>query len=198
MPGIFFRDTYSYSEIFERNNQRLQFIFSQQGVGSADDIRVVLSTMGALHIDVDRVQRLARSHEQSISLLSAKNRRSRKPPAAGFARSAHVGCKHMDPIISGTEPAGASPDVSICICANSIGKRRRFHSSVSSRANSLPPLSFWPSTTSRPLCSWRCRIMGLAGLGNIEPLIVWREAKSICLNIAICDHIHLPVLPSTR
>src|SRR5258708_12405116 len=69
--------------------------------------------MRALRLDIDRIQRLARRHEQAVALLAAEG-----DIGAGFgqkdlADARAVRCENLDAVIAWPDPARADPDIAV-------------------------------------------------------------------------------------
>ena len=81
--------------------------------------------MRALGFDIDHVERLARGHEQAVSLLAAEAEIGAALRQTNLTDPlAVVGRKDLHAIISFSDPTGADPDIAFGIDAQAIRKAR--------------------------------------------------------------------------
>src|ERR1700686_5867952 len=75
----------------------------------------ISAIMRALRLDIDRVQRLARRHEQAVSLLAAEGEIGAGLGQQDLADARAIRCEHLDAVIARADPAGADPAVAVDI-----------------------------------------------------------------------------------
>src|SRR5438105_13766021 len=85
----------------------------------------ISTEMRALRLHIDRIERLARGHEQAVALPAAE-----ADIGAGLGQQdlsdarAVVWCEHLHAVIARTNPAGADPDIALGVDAHSVGEAR--------------------------------------------------------------------------
>src|SRR5579871_2119747 len=92
-----------------------------------DDRRIEapLAIVGSLRLDIDRVERLARGHEQAVSFLAAETE-----IGAAFRQTdlpdpmPVVGRKHLNAVVTLADPAGADPDIAFGVDPQAVREAR--------------------------------------------------------------------------
>src|ERR1700689_47341 len=84
---------------------------------------VTSTNMRALGFDVDRIERLARGHEQAVSLFAAETEIGTAFRQTNFtAPLAVVGCEDLHAVITFSDPAGPDPDIAFGIDPQAVRK----------------------------------------------------------------------------
>ena len=114
----------------------MQFGIALPAVESRNDdagVKSASTNMGALGFDVDRIERLARGHEQAVSLLAAETEIGTAFRQTNLANPlAVVGCENLHAVIAFSDPAGADPDIAFDVELCRLG------SGTESRTGSAP------------------------------------------------------------
>src|SRR5581483_3200742 len=74
--------------------------------------------------DIKRVKRLARGHEQAVSLGATETEIGARFRKMNFSDKSAVGCEDMYSVEALTGPPGSGPDIPVRIAANAIGATR--------------------------------------------------------------------------
>src|SRR5258708_20656150 len=86
--------------------------------------KAVSTVMRALCLHIDRIERVARRHEQAVALLAAETDIGAGLGQQDLADPGAVRRKDLNPVIARADPAGADPDVTLCVDPHAIGEAR--------------------------------------------------------------------------
>ena len=78
--------------------------------------------MGADRFDVDRVQRLAAGHEETVALGAAEADVRADLRKTDLTDPVAVRGEDVHPVVAVTDPAGAGPDVAVLVAADAVGE----------------------------------------------------------------------------
>jgi hypothetical protein len=77
--------------------------------------------LGALSVDVDRVERLACGHEEAVFLRATETEIGANFRKMDFADERAVGREDVHAVETRSRPTGTSPDIAVDIAADTIG-----------------------------------------------------------------------------
>src|SRR6266436_2842552 len=80
----------------------------------------LLGDMRSFGVNIDGVERLARNHEQPVSLFTPKTQIRANLRQHNHTNPLSIGCEDMHTVVAGADPAGGGPDVAISVSADSI------------------------------------------------------------------------------
>src|ERR1700682_2419400 len=83
-----------------------------------------LAVMRALRLHIDRIQRLARRHEQAVALLAAEADIGAGLGQQDLADPGAVRREDLDPVITRADPSRADPDIALGIDPQAVGEAR--------------------------------------------------------------------------
>src|SRR5258708_7992040 len=78
----------------------------------------------ALGCDIDRIQRLARRHEQAVALLAAEADVGAGLRQADLADAHPIRRENLDAVVALADPSGADPDVAVDVDPQSVRESR--------------------------------------------------------------------------
>src|SRR5437879_1257463 len=76
----------------------------------------------AARLDIDRIERLARGHEQTVALGAAEAHVRADFRQQDLANARAIRREDMDAVVAVADPAGARPDVAVLIAADAVGE----------------------------------------------------------------------------
>src|SRR6185503_7989815 len=139
----------------------------------------------ASRLDIDRIERLARSHEQAVALRSAKADVRANLGQADLADPCAVRREDVHAIVAVADPAGARPHVAVLVAADAVGESGLavpLH--VDEGLRILQRLSL--DVVDPPL-ALRLRIVRDACVGDVQLAIVLAEAEPVWLERFLRD-----------
>ena len=146
--------------------------------------------MAAACVEIDGVERLAGGHEEAVALGPAEadvgadlRQQDQTDPDA-------VGGEDVDAVVALSDPAGGRVDVPLSVAADAVGhagdSRRRACPSSSRRTRGRGRASCRRRRRRRG-CSAGLGIMGCAGVGDVEGLVVGGEAEAVGFEEVVGD-----------
>src|ERR1700722_11468398 len=145
--------------------------------------------MGALGLDIDRVQRLARGHEQTVSLLAAEADIGAGFWQANLTDQLAVRRENLDAVIVIANPSRTDPDIALGIDPHAVRKAGfavQRHVDQRARVRQLVAVEIV-----LPDDVLRLRVVGDAGVADINLLVVVAESDAIRLEGIFGDFGHL-------
>src|ERR1700729_2944359 len=141
--------------------------------------------MRALRFDIDRIQRLARGHEQAIALLAAEAEIGAGLRQADLTDPLAVRRKDLDTVIAVADPSGTHPDIAFGVDAQAVreaGFAVERHVDQRARVRKLVAIQ-----VVLPDDVFGLRIMGDAGVADIDLLVVVAKRNTIRLERFVGD-----------
>ena len=169
-------------------------VASTAGLYSMNIVRKrLLRRLAANGLHVQRIQRLATGHEQTVPLdaaeaqVGARFRKDNPPDQFTLRRQA------VHAVRSGAGPAHAGPQVAVAIGPNAVGKSGR-HIGEHLAAAQLPPLH----DLENPDVSRSIGTVGVPGVGDVEPRLVRGKAQPVRLDQVVATTVASPLTGSSR
>ena len=142
-------------------------------------------------VEIHGIERLAGGHEQAVALGPAEADVGADLGKQDQADADAVGGKDVHAVIAGADPAGGGVEVALDVDADAVGEAGRTR---------RPCMSIFIETNSRPLVELDAvddvvrpdvargfRVVGSAGVGDVECLVVGGEAKAVGLEEVVGD-----------
>src|SRR5262245_54208143 len=139
----------------------------------------------AARLHIDRVERLAAGHEESVALAPAEAYVGADLGQADLTDANAVGRKDVHAVIAVADPAGARPDIAVLVAADAVREARlavELHARESARVLQLVAVH-----VVGPDDVLSFRIVGSAGIGDVKPAIVVAEAQPVGLERLVGD-----------
>src|SRR5688572_26444901 len=149
--------------------------------------------VGAARFDVHGIERLAGGHEQPIALRAAEADIGADLRQADLADSVAVRRKDVDAVVAVANPARGRPDVAVLVGADAVGEADlpiQRHVGEGPRVGELRPIHHVKGPDDR----LGLRIVRGPGVGDIERLVVRREAEAVWLERLVSHAFDFPAL----